>query len=84
MKVYFDDYMITQNDNNGIILLFKILDNGKYSKRFRCDAPKNKHLKREELLHLGKYVVRYTLPIGKIISVYTEKEEKKRKKQTKN
>ena len=79
MKIYFDDYLITQNDNNGIILLFKILDNGKYSKRFRCDPPKNKHLTRDELLHLGKYIVRYTLPIGKIISVFAEKEEKKSK-----
>ena len=85
MKEYFGKYLITQNDNTGTILLFEVLDNQKYAKRFRCDAPKNRHLKREELTHLGKYIVKYVLPIGKLSTVFIEtigKKNNKKKRHT--
>jgi hypothetical protein len=72
MKKYFSNYLITQNESTGTILLFEIADNQKYLKRFRCDAPKNRHLKEDELLHLGKYIIKYVLPLGKLSTVFME------------
>lgn len=75
LKAFFEKYMISQNESNGVILLYEIEDGGKYIKRFRCDSPKNKYMDVPDLIRVGKCVVRNMLKIGKMITLYSKGNE---------
>lgn len=62
-------YSICQNKKTGAIYLYQLLEDGKSKKRFYCQNTNNKSLTRDELYRLGRYIVKYILPMGRDITI---------------